>query len=101
MDLLFYLGILLVIFIRLGHLYVYNYVNCGPASSSSADGSKPNVNESPNEGSPLLEAADSSPADTTDRAFNTRRRVVCSAAAVGYMAVTALGMYFILIEAQG
>jgi hypothetical protein len=101
MDLLFYFGILLVIFIRLGHLYVYNYVNCAPASSSSADGSKPNVNESPNEGSPLLEAADSSPADTTDRAFNTRRRVVCSAAAVGYMAVTALGMYFVLIEAQG
>ncbi|KAJ7872539.1 hypothetical protein B0H14DRAFT_2722035 [Mycena olivaceomarginata] len=84
-DLLYFGGLLIIICVRLIHALVCRYAaesNLRPAAAPSiwVTGEKPNVNENVDETSGLL--------DSTSR----KRKAACCAAAVGYMAATALAI---------
>ncbi|KAJ7282933.1 hypothetical protein C8J57DRAFT_1499891 [Mycena rebaudengoi] len=91
-TLLCFLGLSLVICIRLLHRYAYDNLNC-LAETAPQTGApfKPNAEESAREDSRLLDAVvPSSGGSEDDPALTVTRRVVCSAAVVGYMVVAAL-----------
>ncbi|KAJ7148502.1 hypothetical protein C8R43DRAFT_1194670 [Mycena crocata] len=94
-TLLCFLGLLLIICIRLLHRYIYDQI-FEPVATSCVDALTPNVDDIAHERRPLLKGIQSSNTSTGNELLPTtytcRRRVVCSAAALAYMAATVLAM---------
>ncbi|KAJ7828793.1 hypothetical protein B0H14DRAFT_2811527, partial [Mycena olivaceomarginata] len=97
-DLLYFGGLLVIICVRLIHALVCRYAaesNLRPAAAPSiwVTGEKPNVNENVDETSGLLDSTRSSAAALDrPRSLSRKRKAACCAAAVGYMAATALAI---------